>query len=160
MKSNIQVKFVNSHLKVFVDGKEVEPNTDEYKGFELSDVGFSFNLDIEDNKDPVLDIKAEGNSNNFSEWMPYKGEGIFAIKDENQIPLAYEILKEHVGECEFDYCPQHFITKATSHGNKPMYSSLHNYGKFEIENLTELYKKMADNGIVIVHAEFKQADCC
>lgn len=145
MKTNIQVKYTNSRLAVFVDGKEIVPSENSILPSHAS--GFSVELEIENEGDVTAEIQPDLNIGTLAKDMPMKGEGIFKIHDEAKIPLAYEILKEHVGEFEFDYCPTNFITAGK-------FSSYEYYGKFEIEDLDELYEKMAEKGVIVIKADF------
>jgi hypothetical protein len=144
MKANIQVKYVNSKLTVFVDGKEVVP---EKSSFLPTISGFSVDIDVDTQGASDFTVSPELNVGNLAKDMPMKGEGIFKIHDEEKIPLAYEILKDHVGEFEFEYCPDDFITAGR-------FSDYQYYGKFEIENLDELYEKMAEKGVIVIKADF------
>jgi len=48
------------------------------------------------------------------------------------------------------YCPENFITA----GGVDKISDYQYYGKFEIENLDELYEKMAEKGVIVIKADF------
>jgi len=144
MSSKIQVKYVNSKLTVFIDGKEVEQEAD------LQSSGFDMEIDLDDNTEPQITVKPALNLNDLDTYMPFKGECIFQIYDESKIPLAYEILKEHVGEDEFKYCPNGFIKSGPVCKNA---CGLY-YGKFEIEDLETLYTKMAEKDVIVINAKF------
>lgn len=148
MKTNIQVKYINSQLAIFLNGDNITPDDPALRDSLLSDSGFSVDINIDEAGEaeevtiaPELNIKKLGRS------MPYKGEGFIKIHDENDIERAYEVLKEYVGEDEFEYCPSDFIKAGKS-------SLTTYYGKFEIEDLEGLYQKMADNGIIVIKADF------
>lgn len=59
-----------------------------------------------------------------------------------------EIIKEHVGEFEFDYLPDSFIQA----DYEPTYEQY--YGKFKITDLPGLYDKIYNAGVGIVSAKF------
>ena len=144
MSSKIQVKYVNSKLTVLIDGKEIDPEVD------LQSSGFDMEIKLDDNTEPQVTVKPALNIKDLDTYMPHKGECIFQIHDESQIPLAYEILKEHVGEIEFEYCPNGFIKAGPVCKNA---CGLY-YGKFEIEDLETLYTKMAEKDVIVINAKF------
>lgn len=142
MKDNIKVVFKDGAVTIHQNDKVI--NTDELSAFE---VNLSSDSSISYEVNGLLD-------SNLDTYMPDKGESIFVIDDEYSIQEAYDILKEHVGEHEFDYCPTNFISVDTD-------ANYEYYGKFEIEDLKGLYKKLFDNGIVVKKAKFipQSFDC-
>jgi hypothetical protein len=92
--------------------------------------------------------------NEFPDSMPNKGYGHISVDDTKK---AEELLKEHVGEHEWNYYPYDkkqpettsfsFIQKHNE--QYPIY-----YGKFEIENLQEFLVKLYKSGVRIYDYNF------
>lgn len=79
-------------------------------------------------------------------YMPDKGCGCILV-EKGHVEKAIGILREFVGEFEFEYYPDGFITDTFLDSN--FY-----YGKFEIENLPELIDKFISGGIKIIDLRF------
>lgn len=135
MKDNIKVVFKDGAVTIYQNDKIIK--TDMLNAFE---VNLSSDSPITSEVSGLLDSSLET-------YMPEKGESIFVIDDEYSIQEAYDILKEHVGDFEFNYCPTNFISV-------DMDADYEYYGKFDIEDLEGLYKKLFDNGIVVKKAKF------
>ena len=135
MKNNLKITFVDGVVTILQNGQPFL--SEDFNAFEVnlsseSDISVDFNGLI----DSSLDT-----------YMPDKGESIFVIDSKEKIGKAYFLLKEHVGEHEFNYCPHDFISADKN-------SDYQYYGKFDIENLEELYKKLFAHGIVVKKAKF------
>jgi hypothetical protein len=81
-------------------------------------------------------------------YMPTKGCGGIAVA-KGQKEQAIAILKDYVGEYEFDYYPKHydFITEENVSDGC--------YGKFDIENPIELIKLFIEKNVTIINANFR-----
>ena len=75
--------------------------------------------------------------------LPYKGYGYIQV--DNPVK-AEKILKLHVGEFEMEYYPKDFITTE---------DTLIYIGKFEVERLSVLFKKLLAEKIKIIDFLFK-----
>ena len=78
--------------------------------------------------------------------MPEKGEGRICVDD---VQKAESILKDHVGEFEWPYYPDR--DGLIQHEGR-MYNSY--YGKFDIEDLPGLWRKLVDGGVRIYDVSF------
>jgi hypothetical protein len=150
----LQVSYKDSKLFITLDGKEV-PFINEVSK-EISEKNGAFivdiNVDESDVSKTVAEVSTALNQHNLDTFMPYKGEGFFVIDDASKVDLAYKIIEEHVGDFEYSYCPENFVQVYPNYYEKY-------YGKFEIEDLDGLYKKMLDNGITVLIAKFNYPEC-
>lgn len=135
MADNIKVVFKDGAVTTYQNDKLIK--TDMLNAFE---VNLSSDSPISSKISGLLD-------SSLDTYMPEKGESIFVIDDEYSLEEAYDILKEHVGDFEFSYCPTNFISVDMDVNHEY-------YGKFDIEDLEGLYKKLFDNGIVVKKAKF------
>lgn len=89
-------------------------------------------------------VMTEEEKNMFiqSHTMPDKGYGTVQVI-ESDVDKAITILKEHVGEFEWDYYPEGFISSD--------YDEYFYYGKFEIEDFHGYLFKLIENKITIIN---------
>ena len=72
--------------------------------------------------------------------MPDKGMGGIEVAEQD-VDKAISILKEQVGEFEWDYYPEGFISSS--------YDNSFYYGKFEVEDLHGYLQKLIENEVTI-----------
>lgn len=82
--------------------------------------------------------------------MPEKGEGRICVDD---VQKAESILEAHVGEFEWDYYPER---GPLIQPKDKRYSNY--YGKFDIEDLPGLWRKLIDGGVRIYDIAFSKDD--
>lgn len=105
-------------------------------------------LDIFYNEPVSEETKDRIKTTILPDHMPYKGEGYIAVSD---VSAAEDILKEHVGEFEWEYYPGHGKFIAKEGASCPMY-----YGKFEVSNLKTFLEKLMDAGIRLYDFKFQE----
>lgn len=90
------------------------------------------------------DVMTEEEKNLFvkSHCMPDKGYGTIQVS-ESDVEKAISILKEQVGDFEFEYYPKGLISS-------DMDSSFY-YGKFDIEDLHGYLSKLIENKVTIIN---------
>lgn len=128
------IKFKNGKLTITTNGVERVIHSVD-----------SFEMEMMCKSEMISDVTCKYD---FDTYMPEKGYGYVVIDKAENKEKVKEIIKEHVGEFEFDYLPDGFIQA----DDEPTHEKY--YGKFEITDLPGLYDKIHNAGVGIVSAKF------